>query len=119
MIIIMGVSGSGKTSLGKHLSLVTSKPFFDADDFHSPANKNKMESGKALNDFDRDPWLNQLVKKIKEWSSSGGAILACSALKEDYRKILSKDNPKITWVVLSGSFELDSISIRRKKRSFL
>jgi len=118
MIIIMGVSGSGKTSLGKHLSLVTSKPFFDADDFHSSANKNKMESGKALNDFDREPWLNQLVKKIKEWSSSGGAILACSALKEDYRKILSKDNPKITWVVLSGSFDLIRSRLEKRKDHF-
>ncbi len=96
MIIIMGVSGSGKTSLGKHLSRITSKPFYDADDFHSTANKEKMNSGQALNDFDRQPWLNQLAKKINQWSSNGGAILACSALKEDYRKTLSKHNAKIT-----------------------
>ena len=60
MIIIMGVSGSGKTSLGKQLSLRMSKPFYDADDFHTPANKNKMKSGHALTDSDRVPWLSRL-----------------------------------------------------------
>ena len=67
MVIIMGVSGSGKTSLGKHLAQITSKPFYDADDFHSSANKDKMNSGQALNDFNRQPWIDQLAKKIKEW----------------------------------------------------
>jgi len=88
MFIIIGVSGSGKTSLGKHLSLMTSMPFYDADDFHSKANKNKMRSGNALNDLDRQPWLNELSEKITQWSLSGGAILACSALKEAYRHFL-------------------------------
>jgi len=86
----MGVSGTGKTSLGKHLSQLTSWPFYDADDFHSEANKSKMKSGDALNDLDRLPWLNLLSLKIEEWSKQGETILACSALKEGYRKILSK-----------------------------
>ena len=118
MVIIMGVSGSGKTSLGKHLAQITSKPFYDADDFHSSANKDKMNSGQALNDFNRQPWLDQLAKKIKEWSSNGGAILACSALKEDYRKILSKHNTKITWVILNGSFNLIRSRLEKRKDHF-
>ena len=104
MIIIMGVSGSGKTSLGKHLSIVSSTPFYDADDFHTQANKNKMASGLALTDSDRYPWLLDLASKIKEWALSGGSILACSALKEEYRAILSKFTTNITWIVLNGSF---------------
>ncbi|MGB2503330.1 MAG: decarboxylating NADP(+)-dependent phosphogluconate dehydrogenase [Flavobacteriaceae bacterium] len=118
MIIIMGVSGSGKTSLGKHLSRITSKPFYDADDFHSTANKEKMNSGQTLNDFDRQPWLNQLAKKINQWSSNGGAILACSALKEDYRKTLSKHNAKITWVILNGSYDLIRSRLEKRKDHF-
>ncbi|MDB2633123.1 NADP-dependent phosphogluconate dehydrogenase [Flavobacteriaceae bacterium] len=118
MIIIMGVSGSGKTSLGKQLSLLTSKPFYDADDFHTPANKNKMKSGHALTDSDRFPWLLDLATKIKEWTLSGGSILACSALKEEYRTILSKFNNNITWVVLNGSFDLLLPRLTKRKNHF-
>ncbi len=114
----MGVSGSGKTCLGKQLSQITSKPFYDADDFHSAANKDKMNSGQSLDDFDRQPWLDQLGKKINEWSSNGGAVLACSALKEDYRKTLSKHNTKITWVVLNGSFDVIWSRLKKRKDHF-
>ena len=118
MFIIIGVSGSGKTSLGKHLSLMTSMPFYDADDFHSKANKNKMRSGNALNDLDRQPWLNELSEKITQWSLSGGAILACSALKEAYRQTLSKNNNNIIWVVLNGSFDLIESRLKKRKNHF-
>ncbi len=114
----MGVSGSGKTLLGKHLALVSSKPFYDADDFHTQANKNKMESGLALNDADRLPWLNDLAEKIEEWSSSEGAVLACSALKEEYRDLLSKHNNNITWVVLNCSFNLIQSRLEKRKNHF-
>ena len=118
MIIIMGVSGSGKTSLGKQLSIRMSKPFYDADDFHTLANKNKMKSGHALTDSDRVPWLLDLATKIKEWTLSGGSILACSALKEEYRTILSKFNNNITWVVLNGSFDLLLPRLTKRKNHF-
>jgi len=118
MIIIMGVSGSGKTSLGKQLSLRMSKPFYDADDFHTLANKNKMKSGHALTDSDRVPWLIDLASKIKEWTLSGGSILACSALKEEYRTILSKFNNNVTWVVLNGSFDLLLPRLTKRKNHF-
>ena len=115
MYIIMGVSGSGKTFLGKQLAQVISKPFYDADDFHSEASKIKMKSGHALNDMDRLPWLHTLADNINKWSRDGGAILACSALKEDYRKKLSKDNNHITWIVLNGTFKI--IQSRLKERN--
>ncbi len=105
MIIIMGVSGSGKTSIGKALSLQTGWPFYDADDFHSKSNKDKMKAGKSLSDSDRLPWLNDLALHIETWSNDGNAILACSALKESYRKILATKNDSIKWVYLNGSFE--------------
>ena len=118
MIIIMGVSGSGKTSLGKHLSIVSSTPFYDADDFHTQANKNKMASGLALTDSDRYPWLLDLASKIKVWTLSGGSILACSALKEEYRAILSKFTTNITWIVLNGSFDLLLPRLTKRKNHF-
>ena len=114
MIIIMGVSGTGKTSLGKHLSQETGWPFYDADDFHPETNKKKMSSGLQLDDADRAPWLAELAEKISLWSEEGQAILACSALKERYRESLAAKNSSITWVVLKGSF--DRIKSRLESR---
>ena len=118
MIVIMGVSGTGKTSLGKQLSQQTTWPFYDADDFHSKSNKDKMKSGLGLEDSDRKPWLSLLAEKIKEWSKKGEAILACSALKENYRSILSDQNSGITWVVLNGSFELIQARLKNRENHF-
>ncbi|MDG2371416.1 MAG: NADP-dependent phosphogluconate dehydrogenase [Flavobacteriaceae bacterium] len=114
----MGVSGTGKTSLGKQLSQQTTWPFYDADDFHSKSNKDKMKLGLGLEDSDRIPWLSLLAQKIKEWSKKGEAILACSALKEDYRSILSDQNSGITWVVLNGSFKLIQARLKNRKNHF-
>ncbi|WP_338358962.1 gluconokinase [Yeosuana marina] len=115
VIILMGVSGSGKTSVGKQLSKQVGVPFFDADDFHPQSNIDKMSNNMPLNDDDRTPWLEALAMKIDEWQTTGGAILACSALKESYRKILSSGDVPIFWVFLSGSFEL--IQQRMKTRT--
>lgn len=115
IIILMGVSGSGKTTIGKKLSKNTGMPYFDADDFHPLSNINKLKQGKALNDKDRMPWLSNLAAKIEGWKNEDGIILGCSALKEKYRKILSSKNSNITWVFLSGSFYL--IQSRLEKRT--
>lgn len=115
VIILMGVSGCGKTSVGKQLSNQIGLPFFDADDYHPQANIDKMSNNMPLNDGDRTPWLETLAAQIDEWDISGGAILACSALKESYRKILSSGDVSIFWVFLSGSFEL--IQKRMKTRT--
>ena len=85
----MGVSGSGKTTIGLELSKILDIHFYDADDYHYDRNIKKMKKGNALDDADREPWLKLLSLKIKEWNLCGDAILACSALKESYRQKLS------------------------------
>src|SRR3972149_5398725 len=89
-ILIMGVTGSGKTTVGALLSAATGLPFYDADDFHSPPPIRKMVSAVPLTDEDRGPWLDDLRALISEQNAKGeNGILACSALKESYRRTLS------------------------------
>ena len=107
VIIVMGVSGSGKTHVGKLLAEVLSLPFYDADDFHPPSNVAKMEQGNPLTDADRTPWLAILADKIQAWNTQGGAVLACSALKERYRVQLSANyTADVRFAYLQGSKEL-------------
>lgn len=85
-IILMGVSGSGKTTIGKLLAEALGWPFYDADDFHPPANVERMRQGIALTDEDRKPWLAALARLIAEaLANDQSIVLACSALKEEYR----------------------------------
>ncbi len=104
LIVVMGVSGCGKTSVGTALADVLSLPFFDADDYHPTANKKKMQAGIPLEDSDRIPWLERLNSLCQSHLESG-LVMACSALKQSYRDLLSKDI-QIEWVYLKGSFEL-------------
>ncbi|MDY8135785.1 NADP-dependent phosphogluconate dehydrogenase [Aquimarina sp. 2201CG5-10] len=105
--IIFGVSGSGKTTIGKAFAENLGIPFYDADDFHPEANLKKMSDGMPLNDNDRNPWLQELAKEIEKWHNKSGAVLACSALKQKYRKVLqSVDAEYIKWIFLEGSYEL-------------
>lgn len=107
IIYIMGVSGSGKTTIGKKLSARTGIPFFDGDDFHSAANKEKMRAGHPLNDDDRDEWLTHINNFAKERAKDKGAIIACSALKEKYRAVLAGGIiVPVFWVFLQGDFGL-------------
>lgn len=90
-ILIMGVTGSGKTTIGTLLSESIGWPFYDADDFHPQENIRKMSSGIPLTDEDRRPWLQELRSLIAQRSQrSEDGVLACSALKQSYRKILSE-----------------------------
>jgi carbohydrate kinase (thermoresistant glucokinase family) len=107
IIYIMGVSGSGKTTIGKKISAEMKMAFFDADDFHSRANKEKMKAGQPLTDDDRAEWLISINELAKDQMKKEGAIIACSALKEKYRKILSEGiTIPIFWVFLQGNYEL-------------
>jgi len=108
LVIVMGVSGCGKTTVGgkirdKHEGCL----FFDADDFHPKENIEKMKNGIPLNDEDRWPWLLNVKEKIDGCLKEGkSAVLACSALKQVYRDILTKDISKSLIIYLRGSKEL-------------
>ena len=116
VIVVMGVSGSGKTSVGSELAQRVGWQFFDGDDFHPPQNVQKMAQGTPLNDADRIPWLETLQKLIHTQISQGNSIvLACSALKASYREILCKNNPEVMFVHLAGDFQL--IADRMRERS--
>jgi carbohydrate kinase (thermoresistant glucokinase family) len=106
-IIVMGVSGSGKTTIGELLAQQLGRPFYDGDDYHSAANVAKMAAGNPLTDADRHDWLATLATHLGEWEKEGGAVLACSALKETYRQTLQAgEQLPLTWVFLDGSREL-------------
>jgi carbohydrate kinase (thermoresistant glucokinase family) len=120
IIYIMGVSGSGKTTIGKKLAAKTGLPFFDGDDFHSSANKEKMKRSIPLNDEDRKDWLMQMNQSAKEQAILAGAIFGCSALKEKYRVVLSSGIAiPIYWVFLQGSFELIKKRMDKRKDHFM
>jgi len=103
----MGVSGSGKTTVGKALASALEIPFYDADDFHPQDNIMKMEQGIPLQDLDRRSWLDTLSENLTQWEAETGAVLACSALKEMYRITLSSGvNNDMTWIYLYGRSEL-------------
>jgi gluconokinase len=100
ILILMGVSGAGKTTIGEALAARLGWKFFDGDDFHSEAAKRKMHSGTALTDEDRAPWLASLAAKIAELSKAKvAAIIACSALKRSYRRALTVA-PEVQFVYL-------------------
>ncbi|MEZ4932134.1 MAG: gluconokinase [Saprospiraceae bacterium] len=105
ILYIMGVSGSGKTTIGKMLSEKTGIPFFDGDDFHPAENIQKMASGQPLDDEDRQGWLLALNNLAKKEKGERGAIIACSALKEKYREILKKGLGANCFIIfLNGTF---------------
>jgi carbohydrate kinase (thermoresistant glucokinase family) len=102
--VIMGVSGCGKSTIAKMLATELRVRCFDADDFHSKENIEKMSNSKALNCGDRLPWLVDLAQRTRYWNSLGGATLACSALKESYRKVLELAG-NVKFIYLKGSRE--------------
>lgn len=111
----MGVSGSGKSTVGKLLAKKLSLPYYDADDFHPSSNVEKMSSGQPLNDADRKPWLLSLANHIHDWNNKKGAILACSALKQSYRDLLRSKSNDVQFIYLEGSKDL--ILQRMKNRT--
>lgn len=87
--LVMGVTGCGKTTLGKALAERLKIPFYDADDFHPAGNREKLLRDQPLTDEDRWPWLRILADQMPGWEKTGGAVLACSALKQAYRDVLA------------------------------
>ena len=88
LILVMGVTAAGKSTVGRRLAERLGLPFHDADDFHPESNRQKMARNEALNDDDRRPWLEALAAAASDWEKAGGAVLACSALKQKYRELL-------------------------------
>jgi gluconokinase len=115
LIVIMGVSGSGKTTIGQLLASQLGWPFYDADDYHSAANKLKMSGGTPLTDQDRLGWLAALAELLRERSrAKGSLVLACSALKRAYRDILRVE-ASVRFVYLQGTHA--QIEARLAKRT--
>lgn len=117
--VVMGVSGSGKTTVGKELAKRLNCPFYDADDYHPAENVEKMASGQPLNDDDRAPWLATL-REVLAGHVDGGetAVLACSALKQAYRDKLQV-NGNTQFVFLDGSFDLIWGRMRQRKNHYM
>lgn len=116
--IVMGTTGSGKTTIGELLAKRLGWEFADGDDFHPQTNIEKMKHGIPLTDADRMPWLKALRDKIVGWIGEGrNVVLACSALKQVYRDEL-KAGPEVKFVYLKGSYELFSERVMARKGHF-
>ena len=106
-IVFMGVSGCGKTTIGKKTAAILGVPFYEGDDYHPEENVEKMSQGISLTDEDRDGWLDTLSKLISEKVDDGeSGVLSCSALKKKYREKLRVDPERVCFIYLKGSYDL-------------
>jgi gluconokinase len=118
IVIVMGVVGAGKTTVGRLLAEQSGWEFSDADDFHPPSNVEKIRHGISLNDDDRKPWLDSLRKAITQWiDEQRNVVLACSALKRSYRQELDV-GPEVRFVYLKGSADLIADRLRSRQGHF-
>ena len=119
IVLVMGVSGSGKTTIGERLAARLGCGFSDADQFHSPANKAKMSRGIALTDADRQPWLLAIRAAMDEQRRQGrNHVFACSALKRRYRELLRGADDDLRLVYLQGPPNLLARRLRQRKGHF-
>ena len=119
IVIVFGVSGAGKTTIGKLLAEQFGWRFYEADDFHPSANIEKMRSGHPLTDKDRRPWLNLLREQItRSLAAKENAVLACSALKRAYRERL-RVSDDVKFVFLRGNYALIERQLRRRRGHFM
>lgn len=118
--VLMGVSGSGKSSVGRMLAAQLGWDFYDADDFHPPENVAKMAGGIPLDDADRAPWLAVLHDLIAASLKAGrSGVLACSALKERYRQQLMDGNEGLQFVYLQGTYDLIWSRMKRRNAHYM
>lgn len=120
VIILMGVAGAGKTTVGKRLAQSLGWRFVEGDDFHPPENVAKMASGIPLTDEDRAPWLERLRGLIQESLERGEpVVMACSALKERYRRLLTVDPAQVKWVFLWAPREVIASRLAHRTGHFM
>lgn len=120
VIVLVGPMGCGKTTIGQILARQLDWPFYDGDDFHPEANKKKMSAGVALEDSDREPWLQILNQLIQKHLAGGkNMILACSALKRKYRALLGVDQKQVYSVFLKGSQALLQQRIEGRSHEYM
>jgi len=119
IVVIMGVSGSGKTTIGTMLADAIHCPFLEGDSLHSKENIEKMSHGIPLTDSDRAPWLTAIRAHIMKFFKAGkDLVVACSALEQKYREFLTEGIP-ITWVYLKGSAELIRSRMKHRPTHFM
>jgi gluconokinase len=119
-VVLMGVTGTGKTTVGRQLAADLGWEFADADDFHPPANREKMHAGIPLNDEDRRPWLQALHGAIEQALQKGrGLVVACSALKASYREALAGGLSDVRFVLLDGDREVLAARLAHRHHEFM
>lgn len=119
-IVVMGVSGAGKTTVARGISEVTGLRFAEADEFHSEENVERMRSGVPLRDADRWPWLRELAAWMADRHAEGvSTVLACSALKRSYRDVLRQGPPEVEFVHLHGPAELIRDRMTRRTNHYM
>jgi gluconokinase len=120
VIVLMGVSGTGKTAVGTRLARGLGGEFVEGDDYHPPANVEKMRSGMPLDDADRQPWLETLSREIGRWLDAGKTVvLACSALKQRYRDILKAGRAGVRFVHLEGDPDLIRSRLAQRRGHYM
>lgn len=120
VIVLMGVSGSGKTTVGRLLAAALGAEFAEGDSYHPPENVAKMARGIPLDDADRQPWLETLAGEIRGWLARGEtAVLACSALKQLYRDILQGGRPEVRFVHLRGPEALIRARLEQRRGHYM
>ena len=120
ILLVMGVAGSGKTTVGRATATALGWQYFEADDFHSPANREKMSRGVPLDDADRAPWLQSIRGKLDELRAAGtGAVFTCSALKESYRQVLLVGTSGTRLVHLAGDPEILRQRLQQRTGHFM
>lgn len=120
IVIVLGVSGSGKSTVGRLLAERLRLPFIDADDFHAPEHVAQMRAGRPLTDEQRAPWLRLLSERLRLAEAGGGCVLACSALKEAYRSQLKSGLIKEPeWILLDGPAHLLRARLSERSGHFM
>lgn len=117
IVIVMGVTGVGKSTVGRLIASALHAPFLDADDFHSDAAKAQMHAGIPLTDAERDPWLDRINRALHD-NAATGAVLACSALTAAYRERLSVGLDQVRFVLLTGDPALIASRIAHRHGHF-